>query len=132
MTRCTNQCRICDSLVISDSVAVAGTTLVINIPEGSYGNGEIYCIIAAQAIPDAATINMPVAISIGGDTATLYPLTDRCGVQLTASELRTRTRYKAMVRTNATGGIFRLFCKFGNRTTNDLAALPAPAPAAGA
>lgn len=126
MANCTNSCRLCDRLIISDSVTVVGTDLVVDIPAGSYGNCDTYCIVIAQTIPDTATINMPVSISIGGDTTTLYPLVDRCGIQLVASELRTRTRYKVTVRTNATGGVFRLFNKVCNRTTNNLTALPAP------
>lgn len=132
MANCTNSCRLCDRLIISDSVTVVGTDLVVDIPAGSYGNCDSYCIVIAQTIPDTATINMPVSISIGGVTTTLYPLVDRCGIQLVASELRTRTRYKTCVRTNATGGVFRLFNKVCNRTTNNLTALPAPTEAAGA
>lgn len=132
MSKCTNSCRLCDRLIISDSVTVIGMDLVVDIPAGSYGNCNNYCIVIAQAIPEDATINMPVSISIGGDTTTLYPFVDRCGIQLVASELRTRTRYKTCVRTNATGGVFRLFNKVCNRTTNNLTALPASTEAAGA
>lgn len=132
MANCTNSCRLCDRLIISDSVTVVGTDLVIDIPAGSYGNCDSYCIVVAQTIPDAATINMPVSIGIGGITTTLYPLVDKCGIQLVASELRTRTRYKTCVRTSATGGVFRLFNKVCDRTTNNLTALPAPTEAAGA
>lgn len=129
MSNCSNQCRLCDNLIISVSVTVVGTDLVVDIPAGSYGNCDVFCIVIAQTIPDTATINMPVSISIGGDTTTLYPLVDRCGIQLVASELRTRTRYKTVVRTNATSGVFRLCNKLCNRTVNNLTALPVPATA---
>lgn len=132
MANCTNSCRLCDRLIISNSVTVVGTDLVVDLPAGSYGNCDSYCIVIAQAISDTATINAPVSISIGGVTTTLYPLVDRCGIQLVASELRTRTRYKTTVRTNATGGVFRLCNKVCNRTTNNLTALPAPTEEAGA
>lgn len=126
---CQKPCRLCDRLIISNSVTVVGDDLVVDIPAGAYLNCEKYCIVIAQAIPDTATINQPVSISIGGVTTTLYPLQDKCGVQLTASEIRTRTKYSAVVRTTSTGGIFRLLSKICNRATDNLAALPAPATA---
>ena len=129
MSNCSNQCRLCDNLIISVSVTVVGTDLVVDIPAGSYGNCDVFCIVIAQTIPDTATINMPVSISIGGDTTTLYPLVDRCGIQLVATELRTRTRYKTVVRTNATSGVFRLCNKLCNRTVHNLTALPVPTTA---
>lgn len=131
MGNCKNVCRLCDRLIISDSVTVVGTDLVVDIPAGSYGNGEKYCIVIAQAIPDAATINMPVSVSIGGETTTLYPLTDRCGVQLLAREIRTRTKYSTIVNTTTDGGSFRIIGKICNRTDSALPALPAAAAAGG-
>lgn len=111
MFNCMNNCRICNWTIISDSVSVVAVdgvnTLVIDIPAGTYYNGYQYCIIVAQAIPDTATINMPVAISIGGVTTTVYPFTNINGLQLTASDISTRTRYPVVVVTNATTGIFR-------------------------
>ena len=53
---CKNVCRLCDRLIISSAVTfTAGTGLIINIPEGSYQDGCKYCIVVAQAIPDATT-----------------------------------------------------------------------------
>lgn len=132
MANCKTVCRLCDRLIISDSVTVVGTDLVVDIPAGSYSDCGKYCIVVAQAIPDAATINMPVSISIGGVTTTLYPLTDRCGTQLTASEIRTRTKYTTVVSTTADGGSFRIVGKICGRSDNVLAALPAPAEGGGA
>lgn len=122
MFNCFNNCRICNWTIISDSVSVTTIdgvdTLVIDIPAGSYYNGFRYCIIIAQSIPDDATINMPVAISIGGDTSVVYPFTNINGLQLTASSVNTRTRYPVVVITNATTGIFRslrpIWCAFDN------------------
>ena len=50
---CKNVCRLCDRLVISQSVTYSGGTLIINIPAGSYKDGEKYCIVIAQSIPSA-------------------------------------------------------------------------------
>ena len=73
---CKPVCKLCNHLVLSQAVAFTGGNLEINLPAGSYNNGEKYCIVVAQSIPDAATINAPVYITIGTGT-TLYPLTKR-------------------------------------------------------
>lgn len=126
---CNRRCNsLCPNLVISTSVAVVtvnGTdTLLINIPEGTYANGCKYCIVVAQSIPSTATINMPVAVSIGGDTATVYPLTNRCCAQVTACAIRTRTRYPVCVSTSATGGTFKVLSGLSCAPNNALASLP--------
>lgn len=126
---CNRQCNtLCPNLIISTSVAVVtvnGTdTLLINIPTGSYRNGCKYCIVVAQAIPATATINMPVAVSIGGDTTTVYPMTNKCCAQITACSIRTRTRYPVCVSTNATGGTFKVLSGLCCAPNNALASLP--------
>lgn len=104
---CNTSCRLCDRLIISQAVTFADGTLTINLPAGSYANGCKYCIVIAQSIPAATTINAPVVVTIG-DGADTYPLT-RCDcAQLTACALRTRTRYATRVVTTPTGGSFRL------------------------
>ena len=127
MSKCV--CRLCDRLVISQAVTFAAGTLTINLPAGSYNNGCKYCIVIAQAIPDATTINAPVVITIGTGTET-YALNDRCCRQVTASALRTRTRYATVVATDATGGVFRLLGRACCTADNSLAAIDGTAPAA--
>ena len=100
-------CRMCDRLVISSAVTFASGVLTINLPAGSYVNGETYCIVIAQSIPSTVTINAPVVITIGDGTV-LYPLVKRNCAQATACNLRTRTRYKVKVSTTSSGGSFRL------------------------
>lgn len=138
---CNKNCnRLCPSLIISTSVAVVtvnGTdTLLINIPEGTYKNGCKYCIVVAQSIPTTVPIGTPVAISIGGDTTTVYPLTNRCCAQVTACAIRTRKRYPVCVSTTATGGTFKVLYGLSCAPNNALASLPVPtttpAPAAAA
>ena len=121
--------RLCPRLIISEDVTFAGDTLTINIPAGSYANCEHYCIVVAQAIPDATTINAAVVITIGDGTEE-YPLVNRCGVPLTAASLRTRTKYAVVVNTNATGGTFRLLGKAACAPVNNLSAIDGTAPAA--
>lgn len=132
---CNRNCnRLCPNLIISTAVSlvtVEGTdTLLINIPAGTYRNGCKYCIVVAQSIPSTATINMPVAVSIGGNTATVYPMTNRCCAQVTACAIRTRTRYPVCVSTSATGGTFKVLSGLSCAPNNALESLPAPTTAA--
>ena len=123
-------CRLCDRLIISQAVTFTAPNLIINLPAGAYQNCERYCIVVAQAIPEATTINAPVFITIGDGTE-LYPL-NRCdGVQATASGIRTRTRYATRVSTTATGGAFRLLGKICCYPTDNLTAIDGTDPAAG-
>ncbi|MCM1276690.1 MAG: hypothetical protein NC299_15245 [Lachnospiraceae bacterium] len=126
---CKPVCKLCNRLIISQAVTFTGGNLVINLPAGSYQNGEKYCIVVAQAIPDTATINAPVVVTIGTGTE-LYPLTNRCCAQVTASGIRTRTRYSTVVSTSATGGTFKLLGNTAPCPTNNLTAIDGTAPAA--
>lgn len=126
---CKNVCRLCDRFIISTAVAFTGGNLVITIPAGSYTNCCKYCLVVAQAIPDATTINAPVVIQIGTGTE-LYPLTNRCCAQVTACAIRTRTRYSTVVSTSATGGTFKLLGTPACAPNNALRAIDGTAPAA--
>lgn len=104
---CKNICRLCDKLVLSQSVSYADGVVTINLPDGSYANGKKYCIVIAQTIPTTAIIGAPVVFTIGDGTTT-YPLVNRCCVQVTACGIRTRTRYSVIVATSATGASFKM------------------------
>lgn len=104
---CKAVCKLCDKLVISQTVTFAGGVLTINLPAGTYNNGCKYCIVVAQTIPAATTITAPVEITIGTGTET-YPLLGSCCQQIMACGIRTRTRYATRVVTDAAGGSFRL------------------------
>ncbi|MBR5223797.1 MAG: hypothetical protein IKV81_06515 [Clostridia bacterium] len=125
---------MCPRFIISTAITVItvdGTdTLVIDIPAGAYNNGETYCIITAQSIPTTATVTMPVAISIGGDTTTVYPLVNACScLQAVACQVSARTRYKVIVQTNTVGGVFRAVCGLRQYCAEVLASLPVDATA---
>lgn len=127
---CKNNCKICDNIVISDSVTLVTVdgvdTVVIDVPATSFRDGQRICLVIAQTIPTTATIVAPVAISIGGDTTTVYPLV-RCDcTQATVCAIRTRTRYPLMVSTNATGGVFKALRGLACAPGNALPAIPAP------
>lgn len=124
-------CKLCDRLIISESVTIVNDSVVIDIPARAYNNGCRYCIVVAQDIPAAATITQLVNISIGGDTTTLYPLTHRCGSQVNACSIHTRMRYAVCVSTTATGGGFRVLGDLPCKPDNNLSSLPVPVAAAG-
>lgn len=121
---CKPVCQLCRRLIISQAITFTDGNLVVNLPDGSYSNGEKYCIVLAQSIPTAATINAPVVFTIGTGT-TQFPLTNRCCAPVTACGVRTRTKYSTNVITSATGGTFRMIGKPCCSPSNDLTAINA-------
>ena len=125
---CKNVCKLCDKLIISTAVTfTAGTGLVITIPAGSYNDGCKYCLVVAQTIPAATTINAPVFIQIGTGTE-LYPVNKCDCTQLTACGVRTRTKYSTKVETSPTSGIFKLLGKPCCQPNNNLRSIDGTAP----
>ena len=139
MNNCIKDCRLCRNIVISTSVTVVtidGTdTLVIDIPAGFYPDCGRVCLVVAQTIPTTATISMPVAISIGGDTTTVYPIVNYDCSQVTACAIRTRTKYGLCISTSATSAVFKSLKKLSGYPQDTLAVIPVtttavtPAPA---
>lgn len=129
---CNGNCKICPRIVISTAVTVITVdgvdTLVIDLPAGSaFLNGCRYCVVIAQTIPATATINMPVAFSIGGDTTTVYPFINCNCVQVTACGVQSRTKYPVCVLTSTTSGVFRSLRHLRCYPADNLLSLPAPA-----
>ena len=119
---CKNSCKLCNHLVISQAVTFDGTSLVVNLPAGSYNDGCKYCVIVAQTIPATTTINAPVVFTVGADT-TQYGVT-RCDCSpATACNIHTRTRYAVRVETSATTGVFRLLGRSCRGCDNNLRAI---------
>jgi len=126
---CKNVCRLCNHLVISESVEFTGGNLVITLPANSFDNGEKVCIVIAQTIPAETTITAPVVIQIGEGTVQ-YPLTTRCCTPVTACGVRTRTKYATRVATSAVGGTFRMLGNPACTPNYDLQSINGTAPAA--
>ena len=121
---CPTYKRLCNKLVISDAVTFDTDTLVINVPARAYDNGQKYCIVVAQTLPAATTINAPVAITIGEGT-TQYPLLNCNCTPVTACAINSRTRYSTIVRTGVAGGSFVLTGKIPcSQCGNTLVSLP--------
>lgn len=125
---CKPICQLCDKIRISQAITFTDGNLIINLPAGSYNDGEKICIILAQTIPAVTTINAPAFIAIGTGTQQ-YPLTKSDCSQVTACALRTRTRYSVCVSTTATGGTFRLIGKPCCAPNNRLTSINGTAPA---
>lgn len=127
---CNSQCnKLCSHYIISDSVSVVTVngidTLLIDIPAGTYFNGQTYCIVIAQNRPSTATVDMPVAISIGGNTTTVYPLVcNRTCLQANACQISGHSRLKVIVQTNITSGVFRVCQGLGSCCAETLRSLP--------
>lgn len=125
---CHNTCDECPRKVYSDSVTVVtvdGTdTLVIDIPSQTFTNGNRGCIVITQTIPEAATIYMPVAISIGGVTTTVYSVVDCECNPVTAPMLRTRRRYPFKVSVTGTMATFKILKNLSCAPSNNFATIP--------
>lgn len=101
------QNKLCKNLVISNSVTFTSPNLIINIPAGTYNNGQKYCIVVGQDIPDTTTIAATVGITIGSGT-TVYPLVNCNCTNASACEIAKRRIYPCVVRTNIQSGVFKL------------------------
>lgn len=131
-----NNCSICKNLTISTAVTVVTVdgvdTLVIDIPAGFYPDCRKVCLVIAQTIPTTATIAMPVAISIGGDTTTVYPIVGCDCAQITACAIRTRKKYPLRISTTPTSAVFKSLGGLSCAPNNNLAVIPAPVADGGA
>lgn len=112
---CKNICKLCNKLILSTAIAYTAPNLVVTIPQGSYMDGEKYCIVLAQTIPTTTPVDAPVVIQVGDGTE-LYPLTSCDCRPVTARAVRTRTKYSTVVKTTATSGVFRLLGHLCNLT----------------
>ena len=128
---CNRNCRLCDRMIISQAVTFDGTSLVVNLPAGGYTDGCRDCVVIAQSIPAATTINAPVVFTIG--TGTVQYTVTRCDcTPATACNIHTRTKYPVRVETTATSGVFRLLGRCCSCTDNNLRSIDGTAPTAAA
>ena len=125
---CNNSCNECSRKIYSDSVTVVAvndvTTLVIDVPQQSFTNCQRGCLVLTQNIPDTATVNMPVAISIGGVTTTVYSAMACNCAPVVASQLRTRRRYPFIVQVNGTVGVFKILKNLSCNPCDNASSIP--------
>lgn len=120
MSQCIKNCSLCNKLVLSQGITFANNTLVVNLPANAYGNGQKYCIVLAQSIPDTTVINAPVVFTIGTDATTTYPFVNCDCTPVYASQVRTRRVYSTRVNTAVGTGVFKYIgkcCLPSNATT---------------
>ena len=111
---CKSNCKVCKRLLFSESVTVVGTNLVVALPEFfNVSNCGRFCLVITQNIPDGATVNLPVVVTVGDDTAT-YPLVDCTGLQITAGMLSVRCRYPVVATTNGVSSAFKILKNLSN------------------
>lgn len=120
-----SNCFFCRRFVQSVSVTVVGTSLVVNIPDARYNNGTRLCLGILQEVPDAATINMPVVITIGADT-TQYPLVRCDGNPVTASNIAYRGLYKVRIQTSTDSAVIKVLGGLCCLPRNNLLSIPVP------
>lgn len=126
---CKNVCKLCDKLILSQSIAFTDGNLVVNLPAGSYNNNSKYCIVLAQTIPDTTTINAPVVFTIGAGTQQ-YPLVNKCCRPVSACGVRTRTKYSTCVETTHTTAVFKMLGNPCCQPNNNLRSVDGTAPVA--
>lgn len=122
---CIKNCRLCDKFVLSLAITFDGTNLVVNLPANAYQNYCKYCIVLAQAIPEATTINAPVVFTIGDGTTT-YPFVNCDCTPIYASQVRTRRIYSTRVNTSVNDGVFKYIgkCKLPSNATTLVQSIP--------
>ena len=120
---CNTSCNECCNKVFSSTLTIETVngvdTLVVNIPEQTFRDGQRGCLVITQAIPATATIEMPVAITIG-DGADYYAVTTCSCSPVVVPMLRTRRRYPFKVATNTTTGVFKILKNLSCASVNNL------------
>lgn len=102
--------RIDPRSVTAAAITFAADTLTINVPQRTFNAGGVYFLRLTEPIPEAATINAPVVITIGDGTVT-YPLLSKCGGQVTAASLRSGYSYPITLVNGGTDGAFKVLDK---------------------
>lgn len=128
---CSNSCRLCDNIIISTAVNVSAGNVIINLPQRSFNDGEVVCVVVAQNIPSSAPIGANVFFSITGGTQT-YQLLTRCCKPVTSCGIRSRMRYKFKVETTPTSAIFKMLGNTCCAPTNNLRSINGIIPTASA
>lgn len=105
---CIKNCKLCNKLILSTAINYDAATnaVIIGLPANAFENCQKYCIVLAQTIPEAATINSQVFFSIGTNT-TQYPFVNKNCVPIYATQIRSRRIYPVKVNTSINEGVFK-------------------------
>lgn len=121
---CIRNCKLCNNLILSTAINydTATNTVIVGLPANTFGNCQKYCIVLAQTIPEAATINSQVVFTVGTNP-TQYPFLNKNCVLVYATQIRTRRIYPVKVSTTINNGVFKYVgnCPLPcvNRTVSD-------------
>lgn len=105
---CIRNCKLCNNLILSTAINydAATDTVIVGLPANTFGNCQKYCIVLAQAIPEAATINSQVVFTVGTNT-TQYPFLNKNCMPVYVTQIRTRRIYPVKVSTTINEGAFK-------------------------
>ena len=105
---CMKNCKLCDNLVLSTAINYDATTdrVLVALPANVFENCKRYCIVLAQVLPPAATINSQVFFTVGTNP-TQYPFLNRGCTPIYATQVRTRRIYPTKVNTSINVGVFK-------------------------
>lgn len=107
---CKNRCcRICNNLIVSTDITVAGNNLAINIPSRVLQNRQKVCLLLTQNVPADGGV-LPVEITDGTDTIALIRSD---GNYVRADQLKTRTILNLTIATTPPTAIVRNNCCLG-------------------
>lgn len=105
---CIKNCKLCKKFILSTAINydAATNTVIVGLPANTFENCQRYCIVLAQTLPEAATINSQVVFTIGTNT-TQYPFLNKNCVPVYVSQVRTRRIYPIKVNTTINEGVFK-------------------------
>ena len=105
---CIRNCKLCNNLILSTAINydAATNSVLVGLPANTFENCQKYCIVLAQAIPEAATINSQVLFTIGTNP-TQYPFVNKNCEPVYATQIRTRRIYPIKVNTSINTGVFK-------------------------
>lgn len=105
---CIKNCKLCKRFVLSTAINYDATTntVIVGLPADTFENCQKYCIVLAQTLPVAATINSQVVFTVGTNP-TRYPFVNKDCVPVYVSQVRTRRIYPIKVTTTINEGVFR-------------------------
>lgn len=105
---CIRNCKLCKNLILSTAINydAATNTVIVGLPANTFENCQKYCIVLAQTIPEAATINSQVVFSVGTNV-TQYPFLNKDCVPVYVSQIRARRIYPVKVSTTINEGVFK-------------------------
>lgn len=105
---CIKNCKLCKRFILSTAINydAATNTVIVGLPANTFENCQRYCIVLAQTLPEAATINAQVVFTIGTNP-TQYPFVNKNCVPVYISQVRTRRIYPIKVNTTINEGVFK-------------------------